>query len=180
MIWKDIKGYEDFYMISEFGDVKSKDRRIKRTLKQGEVDIVLKGKILNPTNITKKNRYKSIRLSNGNKSSVFSIHRLVYVNFISDIDDGMVINHIDLNRNNNHFSNLEKVSQIENVNHYWCNYYDDKIIDNSIKICTKCNNYKNISEFYMKSKKDVSNYKTNNFRSACKKCMSNKKINKPL
>ncbi len=180
MNWKDIKGYNGLYQISEYGDIKSSESKQVRKLKQGLVEITLKEKMLNPTKITNKNRYKSIRLcekNSENKSKYFSIHKLVYESFIGDISDDLVINHIDFNRENNHYSNLEAVKQIENVNHYWNDYFIDKINETE-KLCTKCNQMLSFDLFYLKSSVEINQYKPSNrhYRSSCKDCM--KKINK--
>ena len=47
----------------------------------------------------------------------FYIHRLVYECFNGDIPDGMQINHIDSNRQNNCIDNLEIVTKSENMKH---------------------------------------------------------------
>jgi hypothetical protein len=169
MKWKEIKGY-DGYEVSEYGDVKSLESKQLRNLKQGLVEITLKEKILSPSKITKSNRYKTINI-NGR----VAIHKLVYETFIGDIPNGLVINHIDLDRNNNHYSNFEVVKQIENVNHYWNDYFDDKIT-NTHKLCSKCKNMLPFASFYIKPKAEINEYKPSirHYRSACKKCMDKK------
>ena len=42
MTWKEIKGFEGLYQISEFGDVKSLKKKSIRILKQGLVEIEFK------------------------------------------------------------------------------------------------------------------------------------------
>jgi hypothetical protein len=165
MDWKELKGFEDYYLISEFGDVKSKERYSQRLLKQGLVSIKIKEKYLKSSDITDKNRYKRIKLCVDGINSTHQIHKLVYITFVGDMQDDLVINHKDLNRNNNHYTNLEVISQIENVNHFWTKFNEDKFINNS-KICTKCNLYKDVSEFY-KVKRKAS---PNTYRSCCKDC----------
>ena len=59
-IWKDIKGYEGMYQVSDCGNVRSVDRFIfKKGVKQ-----FLKGKILKPSIV---NQYFSVILSKNNK-----------------------------------------------------------------------------------------------------------------
>lgn len=53
------------------------------------------------------------------KGKTYSVHRLVAAAFIPKIDGKDHVNHIDGNRSNNHVSNLEWVSNQENVNHAW-------------------------------------------------------------
>jgi hypothetical protein len=166
MIWKDLKGFEDYYIISEYGDIISKERKSKRILKQGLVDITIKEKTLKSTNITKLNRYKNINLQVNGFKNRYSIHQLVYINFIGELEEDKVINHIDFNRENNHYSNLEAVTQNENIKHFFNEFNKIKFIQNTKK-CTKCNLYKDFTEFYSVKRKG---YTSNEYRSSCKKC----------
>ena len=50
-------------------------------------------------------------------STARSVHRIVYESFVGRIPDGMQINHIDGNKQNNHISNLEVCTPQENVAH---------------------------------------------------------------
>lgn len=47
-IWKDIPGYEKYYMASTFGRIKSKDRVIKVILKGKEIQYLKRGRIMTP------------------------------------------------------------------------------------------------------------------------------------
>lgn len=51
------------------------------------------------------------------KERKYLVHRLVYQAFIGELDNTKVINHIDGNPKNNHVSNLEQVTQKENIHH---------------------------------------------------------------
>jgi hypothetical protein len=118
-------------------------------------------------NISKRNSKK--------ENEILPIHKLVYNTFIGDIPEGLVINHIDLNRENNHYSNLEAIKQIENVNHYWNDYFNNKITSTH-KLCSKCKEMLPFSSFYIKAKSDINSYKPaiRHYRSNCKSCMSRK------
>jgi hypothetical protein len=77
-IWKDIKGYEGLYKVSNTGKVKSLDRIViyingKTTLH--------KGKLLNQSNSA---GYPSVRISKNGKPITVRIHRLVAEAFISN------------------------------------------------------------------------------------------------
>lgn len=111
--WESIKGYENFYQISNFGNIKRLERKIPHL---GSIRI-FKEKILTPS--LEKKGYLKIRLSINNKMESFKIHRLVAKYFINNINNLNQINHIDGNKTNNHFSNLEWVSNRENKNHYF-------------------------------------------------------------
>ena len=62
-----------------------------------------------------KNGYK--RFSK-NSSSTQAVHRLVATYFCDNKDNKPIVNHIDENKTNNHYENLEWVTQMENVSKY--------------------------------------------------------------
>jgi hypothetical protein len=148
MTWKKIKGFEDFE-ISEYGDIKS------------NLDFTICG-------INNQSRYKSVRL-NRNPLVWKRIHKLVYQTFVGKISDDMIIDHIDQNRNNNHYSNLEQITQKENIERYYTNKSNKRIIEDS-KLCMKCNKDKSTSDFYLKAKKDIRDWNPDKWRTYCKEC----------
>ena len=100
--WKNIIGYENNYLISSFGEVKSIKQGKERLLKKS---INTKG-------------YYIVSLCKNGKSKSFQIHQLVAINFLNHTPNGvnMVVNHIDLDKKNNNLSNLEIISNRENSN----------------------------------------------------------------
>lgn len=94
-IWKTIKTNPN-YQISNFGRIKSK----KQILKVSEN---LKG-------------YPICRIDYKNKRTVV-IHRLVAIYFIPNPENKPQVNHIDCNKKNNHYSNLEWCTNRENYDH---------------------------------------------------------------
>ena len=54
----------------------------------------------------------------------YKMHRLIYANFMGRIGEGLVINHIDLDKANNNISNLEAITAKEN-HHHALNTYSD-------------------------------------------------------
>ena len=106
-MWKDVKGYEGIYKISENGEVLSLGRL--RGAVKGK-DRLLKYDISN-------SGYYRVTLSKNDKRKRFSVHRLVYENFVGEIPEGLVINHIDENRFNNNYKNLEACTQKQNNHH---------------------------------------------------------------
>ena len=110
--WKDVVGYEGYFMVSESGKVKSLDRKQLRS--DGTVYPVI-GKELK--SFVSNAGYKRIALRKGGKQIKYSIHRLVAEAFIAKEVGRDFVNHLDGNKLNNHYSNLEWVSMIENNCH---------------------------------------------------------------
>ena len=96
-IWKDIKGYEGKYQISNYGNVKSLINNI----------------ILKPLN----GEYLRVILYKNKIAKTFYIHRLVGQNFISNSNNYKYINHKDENKHNNRVENLEWCTFKENMNY---------------------------------------------------------------
>ena len=101
-IWKPIKGFENRYEISSKGRVKSLNWRnhgIERIITQKE-----------------HNRgYLQVELTDGIKSHMFLVHRLVASAFIANPDKLPLVNHKDENKKNNDVSNLEWCTQSDNM-----------------------------------------------------------------
>ena len=113
-IWKDIKGFENYYQVSNLGRVKSKFRIIERI--DGK-NIRKEEKILNP--YTSKKGYLMVDLSVYGKRvrKTIAVHRLVAIAFISNIENKPQINHIDGDKTNNRIDNLEWCTNKENQHH---------------------------------------------------------------
>lgn len=109
--WRDIKGYEGLYQVSNQGRIKG------FRVKDGFVGfkIVDEGKVMSLIN--KENGYKYITLVKDGTRKNYYIHRLVAQAFIGDIPTGLVVNHIDHNRGNNCVDNLEIITQMQNTHH---------------------------------------------------------------
>ena len=99
-IWKDIKGYEGLYQVSNLGKVKSlkKHQKILKLSDNGR-------------------GYMFVGLSKNNKRKNKNVHRLVAETFISNYDNLLQVNHKDGNKNNNSVDNLEWVTQKQNLQH---------------------------------------------------------------
>lgn len=105
--WRPIKGYENYYEISNFGRVKSLARYdLKGNFRQE--------KFLKPS----KNRgYYQIRLRKNNKNKSYYVHRLVANNFLSNPNNYPIVNHKDECKTNNNVENLEFCTSYYNY-HY--------------------------------------------------------------
>ena len=94
-IYKDIKGYENLYQISNLGNVKSLGNGNSNNSKE---------RILKPGN---QKNYKKVILSKNGNSKNFTVHRLVAEAFIPNPNNFPIINHKDENPSNNCVDNLE-------------------------------------------------------------------------
>lgn len=101
-IWKDIKGYEGLYQVSDEGDVRSLDR--KTIGKDGRV-CYFKGRNLKKTKMNI--GYLKVTLVKNGENNQFLVHRLVANAFISNPHNLPYINHKDEDKTNNSVSNLE-------------------------------------------------------------------------
>ena len=109
--WKDIRGYEGYYQISNLGRVKSLKREFSRCNKH----ITKKESIMN---LTPNNRgYLLVNFCVNNTRKKFLVHRLVAEAFIHNPNNLPQVNHIDENIKNNVFTNLEWCDNTYNNNY---------------------------------------------------------------
>ena len=106
-IWKDIKGYEGKYQVSNLGRVKSLQRWSGTKYYDRE-------KILSSC-INKHNGYAYVYLMKNNKAKNVRVHRLVAEAFIDNPNNFPEVNHIDCNRANNNVNNLEWCTRSYNI-----------------------------------------------------------------
>lgn len=100
MEWRDLYNFEDYYMISEYGDIKSKKtgkvRKLRSNVRHGylDVDLYKEGKVY----------YKRV-------------HRLVAETFLQlpDQHTNKVVMHLDNDKTNNHYTNLKWGTISENT-----------------------------------------------------------------
>ena len=107
-IWKDVKGYEGIYQVSNTGLVRSIDRVNSRGAK-------IKGRVL--AQAEGKGGYKVVCLSKEGKAKEGKVHRLVAQAFIENLGDLPQVNHIDGDKENNEVENLEWVTAKRNIEH---------------------------------------------------------------
>lgn len=107
--WKDIKGYEGLYQVSNYGNVRSLDRTIYTILGYKQF---YKGKALKKTE--DKNGYLFVAL--GSKAPNKKVHRLVAETFIPNPENKPEVDHIDGNPQNNNLKNLQWANHKENIN----------------------------------------------------------------
>jgi hypothetical protein len=106
-IWKEIKGYEGTYEVSNKGNIRTLKPRTNK--KQGP-------KLLKPFKYTSsQTEYYRIELSNPSKKHL--VHRLVAEAFIGKPVGKDYVNHLDNNGLNNNVDNLEWCTVSENLAH---------------------------------------------------------------
>ena len=96
-VWKDIKGYEGLYQVSNKGRVRNMERVLK-TFECGS-------------------GYSEIILSKHQMRTPKLIHRLVAEAFLPNTESKREVNHKDGNKHNNDVDNLEWVTPSENQQH---------------------------------------------------------------
>lgn len=99
IIWKKIENYPD-YFVNKKGEIKSTKQNKVKILKQ---------------NIS--NGYLIVGISRNNKSEKKRVHRLVARAFVKNKLKKDFVNHIDGNKTNNNYDNLEWCTSKENTAH---------------------------------------------------------------
>lgn len=111
--WSAINGYFGLYEVSNYGRVKSLSRV---AIGKANSKRIIKERILRVR--TQTGGYKTALLSKGNRHKSKYIHRLVGEHFIENPHNKPEINHKDLDKSNNVYSNLEWATRKENQHHY--------------------------------------------------------------
>ena len=102
--WKDIKGFEGAYQISNQGRVRSLPRQGTRTTESRSISYTHDG-------------YAKVRLIFCGKDKTARIHRLVAEAFIPNPNGKETVNHKDGNKKNNAVENLEWADRSEQMLH---------------------------------------------------------------
>ena len=110
-IWKDIKGWEGFYQVSNLGRVKSLDRWYYS--KEG-THVHAKERILALASDPK--GYPFVLLCRNNTRKQIAVHRLVAMCFCEKGDNDIQVDHINTIRTDDRVENLRWVTHKENMN----------------------------------------------------------------
>lgn len=124
-IWKNIKGFENLYQVSDSGRVKSLGNKSNH-----KKDIIMK-QTLNYKG------YLQLCLRKNNKGYHFMVHRLVAQAFIPNPDDLPQVNHKDGNKQNNKVENLEWCTNSYNQLHANKMGLNKHRIERTKEVCNK-------------------------------------------
>jgi hypothetical protein len=97
-IWKSVVGFEDYYEVSDLGNIRRKKSKRLRRVDYATI-------------------YPSVLLSVKGKHKTLRIHRIVAKAFLPKKEGRDHINHINGNKQDNRVDNLEWVTQAENNLH---------------------------------------------------------------
>lgn len=121
-IWKDVKGFEGCYQVSDLGSVKSLSRFVKNGRNANRV---ISERILKPGTV--RGGYQQVVLNKqGMKCLNMRVHVLVWETFKGKRDKSKVIDHINNDPKDNRLTNLQEITPRENTskdrNGYSSNY----------------------------------------------------------
>ena len=102
-VWRDVKGYEGLYQVSDQGRVKSLGRKWRKS-----------ERFLKP--VVRHDGYVVVGLYSGGKPKTFKVHRLVCEAFHENPDNKPQVNHINEIKTDNRACNLEWATARENSN----------------------------------------------------------------
>jgi hypothetical protein len=137
-MWKGVKGWEEFYEVSNTGKVRSLERTItdRNKSKVGKPFVrnrVFKAKELRAYDVSEMG-HMAIGLFKNGRGNTQLIHRLVAEAFIPNPNDYPVVDHIDGNPRNNNMKNLRWATwEHNNRNTPYIRYLQSLLQKHSIK-----------------------------------------------
>ena len=110
-LYKPIQGYEELYLVSSDGDIIALPRIVDNGYRKAHrKQHKMKQK-------TCAGVYKCVMLSKNGERKAYSVHRLVAQKYVPNPENKPQVNHIDGDKLNNHYTNLEWVTNAENRKH---------------------------------------------------------------
>ena len=165
-IWKDIKGFEGRYQVSNLGRVRSLDMTYMSSNQYSsteEFNVTKKGRILKPVmNVW---GYYRVNLANHGKTKIRPIHRLVAETFLPNPNNYKCVNHKDENKlNNTVFFKHDGSIDVVRSNLEWCTFkYNDNYGTRNKRITEKVNRQRMKPVMQL----DLNNNIINTFESIC-------------
>lgn len=149
-IWKDVKGYEGLYQVSNYGRIKSLNYN---NWKREEI---LKNKL-------HRDGYLKVTLGGKDKLKYCLVHRIVAEAFIPNPNNYPQVNHKDENKQNNNVNNLEWCTAKYNSNYGTHNErvskkQKGKIISQKVRDSVRLANSKVVGQFKIDTMELVNTY----------------------
>lgn len=118
LIWKDIKGFEGYYQVCNYGKARSLDRWISYESRGATVTRLFSGRELLPK--LDKDGYFSFAIGKEQCKKYFRLHRMIAQTFTPHEDElNLVVDHIDGDVNNNCLWNLQWLTSGDNTIKYY-------------------------------------------------------------
>lgn len=117
MEWRDVVGFEGFYEVSEYGHIRRLAISYSGKDPSGKSVVKSKKDRYYPKFQINRKGYEVTSLSivgTGRKKNVL-VHRVVAEAFLDNFSPALTVDHLDCNKTNNHYSNLEAVTNRENL-----------------------------------------------------------------
>lgn len=115
-IWKDIKGYNGVYQVSNFGRIRSNGfKYLQKSRKGVSFEKYAMPKIISQSYTVE--GYLVVGLTKDGKTKQHKVHRIIAEAFIKNPDGKTMINHINGQKDDNRIENLEWCTSKENTQH---------------------------------------------------------------
>ena len=144
--WKAIPGYEGLYEVSNTGRIRTDANKVTSNARFPVRH--WKQRIMKPKYLTRSTGKKDARIClwKSGKGKTFLVSRLVAMAWCGGYSDGMTVNHIDGNSENNNADNLEWVTLADNIRHgFDTGLFNNNCIPVTIEICGIQQNFPSMS-----------------------------------